>query len=313
MAIPPPPPFALFGPPYRRLEPLDPQPEASCFGWEGGPGQGRALVWCLSGRPTGQDFELVRGRTPGLALLAVLPPARVVSKHPDLLRIVGLCRPHGLLPHHAPLALRDLRQLLRQPPVDLAADLVEYLEWRGLSLQQETRELVRKIVDRSVETRTVAGLARGLYRSRRALGRHFTTRGLPVPSHWLHFSRVLRAGIQLQNQDQSLFTIATRLGYPDGFALSNQMKRLTGVRPSRVRDRLGWEWFVEAWISTEVENDGFSAERRRELVGLADSGVESQETGPPPSMSRPGSRVATERANESTGPVDPESGAGGAE
>ena len=108
------------------------------------------------------------------------------------------------------------------------------------------------------ELRTIGGLARALYVSRRALGRRFMARGLPVPSHWLQFGRLLRVAVQLQNSSDSLFAIATASGYADGFALSNQMYRLTGVRPSSVRERLGWEWFVEAWLEMEVAEGGLA-------------------------------------------------------
>jgi AraC-like DNA-binding protein len=100
----------------------------------------------------------------------------------------------------------------------------------------------------------VAGLSRALYLSRRALGRRFVSRRLPVPSHWLQFSRLLRATIQLQRRRHTLEAVAMGLGYPDGFSLSNQMTRLTGVRPSMARERLGWEWLMEAWLGLERDN-----------------------------------------------------------
>ena len=50
---------------------------------------------------------------------------------------------------------------------------------------------------------------------------------------------------------------ASRHGYPDGFSLSNQMKRLTGVRPSEVKERIGWEWVLERWIQRELASGGF--------------------------------------------------------
>ena len=49
----------------------------------------------------------------------------------------------------------------------------------------------------------------------------------------------------------AIFRIAARCGYPDGFTMSNQMKRLTGFRPTEVRQRLGWEWVMEAWLRRE--------------------------------------------------------------
>jgi AraC-like DNA-binding protein len=44
---------------------------------------------------------------------------------------------------------------------------------------------------------------------------------------------------------------AIRVGYPDGFTMSNQMKRLIGCRPSDVRDNLGLGWILEEWIHRE--------------------------------------------------------------
>ncbi len=33
--------------------------------------------------------------------------------------------------------------------------------------------------------------------------------------------------------------------------MSNSMKRLTGYRPTFVREHLGWEWLVHAWLEAE--------------------------------------------------------------
>lgn len=139
----------------------------------------------------------------------------------------------------------------------------------------------------SAELRTVSALSRSLYLSRRALGRRFLGRGLPVPSHWLHFARVLRGAIRLQNSDDSLFSVAAQLGYTDGFALSNQMKRLTGVRPSTARERLGWEWLVEAWLCREARDgaltarSGFPVEEVLETSDPGDEVEPSEGTAPP--------------------------------
>jgi transcriptional regulator GlxA family with amidase domain len=99
-----------------------------------------------------------------------------------------------------------------------------------------------------------------MYISRRTLGRHFALSGLPVPSHWLQFARLLHVSIQLQNETGAAFRIATRAGYPDGFTMSNQMKRMIGYRPTEVRNWLGWEWLLEAWLRRE--GLGRSVERR---------------------------------------------------
>jgi hypothetical protein len=67
---------------------------------------------------------------------------------------------------------------------------------------------------------------------------------------------VLRATLRLQSTEDNLFTIACDLGYPDGFALSNQMYRLTGIRPTMARECLGWEWVMESWLRQEAEAGG---------------------------------------------------------
>lgn len=183
----------------------------------------------------------------------ILPPADGLESVPALMEAAEQCRPHSVLPHHGRPAVEDLRVVLRRPPGDLPLEVMDYLSWRGIQVDLDTRRLVRKTVELAAELRTVSGLARSLYMSRRALGRRFRKRGLPVPSHVLHFSRILRAAIALQTSSRTLFEIACDLGYPDGFALSNQMLRLTGLRPSVVRDHLGWEWIVEAWLQKEAE------------------------------------------------------------
>ena len=130
--------------------------------------------------------------------------------------------------------------------------MTDYLEWRGISLDSVTRNMVRRTVELSDRVQTITALARNLYMSRRALGRRFLSQDLPVPSHWLQIARILRVTIKLQNSDASLFNIATSLGYPDGFSLSNQMKRLCGIRPLEARQRLGWEWLFETWLAREA-------------------------------------------------------------
>jgi AraC-like DNA-binding protein len=218
------------------------------------------LVWRVGSPLSGDAFEAARSRPPGVALVVILPAHDGLPPTGDFLRIVELCRPHSILPHHVLPNPLDLQTLLRRPPDDLAGEVMDYLAWRGVVLDQDTRHVVRRTIELSGELRTVSGLARSLYLSRRALGRRFLERGIPVPSHWLHFGRILRACIQLQNMKSSLFDVASDLSYPDGFALSNQMSRLVGVRPSVAREYLGWEWIFEAWLRQEAETGGFAGE-----------------------------------------------------
>lgn len=228
-----------------------------------GPPRGFALIWALGTLPHDTEpegtYEIVQHRPGGVALILILPPAGRIGGHASIFDIMDRCRPYGVLPHHPGIAPDDVVAVLRRAPRELDVELYDYLSWRGISVSVETRRILRRIFTLSRELRTVNELAKAVFLSRRALGRRFADDGIPVPSHWLHFARVLRACIRLQNSGASLFDIAGTLGYTDGFALSNQMARLTGLRPTDVRDRPGWEWIVECWIEREWNRGGFSA------------------------------------------------------
>lgn len=252
-------PLHLLTPPYRSLRRLSGSRRQLK---EDGKAPGSAVVWAPPTRRVSADhLTLVRNRPGGLALIVVLPPAGELPAADHLLRVVEDGRPAAILPHHEPLSVRELKDILRRPPDDLAAEVVEYMRWRGLHLDRETAHLVRRTVELSDELRSVSALARSLYLSRRALGRRFMVRGLPVPSHWLHFARLLRVVIRLQQTEESVLSVGYGVGYPDGFSLSNQMVRLTGVRPSKARAQLGWEWFMEAWLRMEAETGGLRPEQ----------------------------------------------------
>ncbi|HSH75835.1 MAG TPA: AraC family transcriptional regulator, partial [Longimicrobiales bacterium] len=125
-------------------------------------------------------------------------------------------------------------------------------------IDRDTSHVIRRIIDLSSDLRTVSAVCRGLYLSRRALGRRLKSRGLPVPSHWLQLGRLLRVALKLQNSEATVSSAAFDLGYPDGFSVSNQMERLLGFRPSEVRVRLGWEWILESWLRREAERGGLA-------------------------------------------------------
>lgn len=245
-------PLSLFSPPYRCVEPMPLDFKATGSRSVAG----SALIWNLEEGEWGGSFDVVRMRPGGVALIVVLPKAEELSRDRDVLRIVELCRPHSILPYHPQPNVSDLRALLSRAPEDLAIEVTDYLGWRGFAIDTDTRRLIRRTIEMAGEVRSVSALSRSLYLSRRALGRRFLSRGLPVPSHWLHFGRVLRAALRLQGTTDTLFTVACDLGYPDGFALSNQMNRLVGVRPIVARECLGWEWMMEAWLKREAEQGG---------------------------------------------------------
>src|SRR5690606_15961587 len=159
--------------------------------------------------------------------------------------------------------------ILATPPQRLCGAAFEYLDRRQLLIDRVVRREVRRILELVPEVRSVSKLASRLYSSRRTLGRHFAAAGLPVPSHWLQFARLLHVATRLQ-QDRRLpvSRAAAHAGYPDGFTMSNQMKRLTNYRPTVVRNHLGWEWFIEAWLCAEARNGSSDHERYGTAIGM---------------------------------------------
>lgn len=246
--------FSILRHPYRSLHPIS----------RGSPlrtlskAAGAALVWRVEAASAFRAADWVASRPGGIALIAVLPRSDEIEANPRLIDMIQRCRPSGLLPDAAGHP-HDLAQVLRRPPSDLAAEITDYLVWRGLLNDSETRQLLRRVFDLSTELRSITALCRGLYLSRRALGRRFMKAGLPVPSHWLQIARILRVVCRLQNSRESVFAVACDLGYPDGFSLSNQMQRMTGVRPTTAREFLGWEWLFEAWLRVEAERGGLTS------------------------------------------------------
>lgn len=226
---------------------------------------GAALVWSMAVARHQACAELVNARPGGLSLLVILPPGHEVASDPDVMHLVHHSRPHGILPFHSTPSAHDLAEVLRRPPVDLAADVMDYLAWRGLGINRDTAHVVRRIIDLSAELRSVSAVSRSMYLSRRALGRHLTRHGLPVPSHWLQIGRLLRVALKLQNSSATVSSVALDLGYPDGFSVSNQMERLTGHRPTEARTRLGWEWLLEAWLNREAEQGTLSPSLSRAM------------------------------------------------
>ena len=236
----------LFRPPYRGCAPVDPN------GHPGGPAPGEAAVWFM--RPSRHITDELRWcalRPAAFPLFVILPAPEQVPELVQTLRSVPALRPKGVLPGVGSGTMAALRTLLAAPPAVLPRSVADLLEEMEIIGDPATRERIEKIFAVAPNTRSIHGLARTLCQSRRTLGRFFEERDLPVPSHWLQFARVLHVAIQLQNTTLNIGRVSVRFGYPDGFTMSNAMKRLTGYRPSFIREHLGWEWIVNAWWREE--------------------------------------------------------------
>lgn len=235
----------LFRPPYDECEPYGAP-------WEPERVEpGTSLVWFMA--PVGDiypELERVRDRPRWLPLFIVLPEPEDILPIAGILRALPDLGPKGVLPSAGRGFTEALRTLLAAPPRSFDAAVAEHLEDAGF-IDAEARARVQAIFAAAPHVRSIEALARSMCQSRRTLGRFFNTRGLPVPSHWLQFARLLHVSIQLQNTRTNINRVSTRFGYSDGFTMSNSMKRLLGVRPSFVRDHLGWEWIVELWLRRE--------------------------------------------------------------
>lgn len=247
----------LFGPPYRHLQAVDRADPV--LPKEGG----WAMLWNLGCERWRDGHRVAAERLAGIPLVIILPSGNDELSVLRILRVIEQTRPQAVIPYHRVPGPAEIASVIRRPPTSLASGVIEYLEWRDIPLDPVTRNIIRRTVELSDRVRTITALAKNLYMSRRALGRRLLNQGLPVPSHWLQISRILRATIRLQNSDSSLFRVASSLGYPDGFSLSNQMSRLLGIRPLEARERLGWEWVFETWVAREAQRGTIAADTVR--------------------------------------------------
>jgi len=225
------------------------------------PPKGAAIVWNLgTAENVADDYEYVRNRPFGVPLFVILPEPKGIHAILPIISALPALRTRALLPIGRLTSISALRKLLADSPRHLSTTVVKYLTWRGL-VPSALYSDIATLFACARDARSVSKLAQRLYVSRRTLGRRFAERGVPVPSHWLQFARLIHAVVLLQATPIQVARTATQLGYPDGFTLSNQMRRLFGVRPTVVRQHLGWEWVVESWIRCEVERNGFDVER----------------------------------------------------
>jgi AraC-like DNA-binding protein len=241
----PQPTLTLFLPPYDRFTNI-----VENGGYEQ---RGMAVVWrILDAKAQEPERDWLSVRPARISLIIVLPPAAVIRNALTLVRDANALRPRGVLPNSGANSPEPLRLLLGSAPRDLAALSIGHLSDRRLLRNHRIRGLVKRIFDMASTVPSISTLSRKLYTSRRTLGRAFEGEGLPVPSHWLQLARLLHTASLIQERpNMPIARAAMQVGYPDGFTMSNQMKRLIGCRPSEVRERLGLTWLLEDWIYQE--------------------------------------------------------------
>ena len=238
-----------FLPPYDEF---GDSVDALLYGSEIVPG-GALVWWLVDGVRQEGELDRLKARPFGVPLIVLLPSAAEIHRTFPLLNAVTSLNARSVLPAVHLGSPEHLRLVLSTPPRSTPDSVCRHLARRGVLRSPAAQREIHRIFELAPEVPSVTKLAKRMYASRRTLGRHFSGAGLPVPSHWLQFARLLHVCVQLQCDDSAIFRVATRLGYPDGFTMSNQMKRMIGYRPSEVRNYLGWEWIVESWLRREAE------------------------------------------------------------
>ena len=236
---------SLLLPPYERFTQI--ADVSSC------PQRGVAVLWKIADAKAQEpEREWLMARPASVSLIIVLPPAWAIRSVLPLVRDANMLRPRGVLPNGGVSSPEPVRLLLGSAPRDLGAMSTSHLSERGLLRSHRMRGLVKRIFDMAPTVPSISRLSRKLYTSRRTLGRAFEAEGLPVPSHWLQLARLMYVSAIIQEKrDMPIARAAAHVGYPDGFTMSNQMKRLIGCRPSEVRENLGLAWILEDWIYQE--------------------------------------------------------------
>jgi AraC-like DNA-binding protein len=254
--------LTVFSPPYRTYAPIDNRWSPDSL-----PARGHFLLWTIEEPQQECELEWVFRRPPGIPLIVLLPPPGEILRLAPIVRAVPYLHPRAVLPFTAAaLDPEHFRLFLAAPPSHLPEAVTDYLIRRRLFASPEAALRIRRIFEYAHGVTSVAALARRLHITRRTLGRQLAADGLPAPSHWLQFARLLRVALHISTDRQPLLRLATRAGYPDSFTMSNQMKRMLGYRPSELRGILGWEWLVESWLLNEIRRDGFAESVRRDLL-----------------------------------------------
>jgi AraC-like DNA-binding protein len=147
-----------------------------------------------------------------------------------------------------PLA-ETLRRIMPHP-VDLAAEILDWLPLRGAELPPACVPLIREILRRALAHGSIADLLRDLGESEDAVRKRLRGCALPAPAGWWALARALCAALRLQAVPrESLSDVALACGYSEHSTLSRQMIRLFDLRPSAVRELLGWEPLADRWLA----------------------------------------------------------------
>ncbi|MGH7576201.1 MAG: helix-turn-helix domain-containing protein [Longimicrobiales bacterium] len=128
-----------------------------------------------------------------------------------------------------------------------AERIVEHFVRRGV-VRPEGRAAhhLRSIFAAPPEALRVDRIARRVHVDRATLARHFRAEGIPSPREWITLARALYAHRTFL-RGGTLQSAAYAAGYSDTFTMSSAFRRITGLRPSRLRD-VDQKALLDVWI-----------------------------------------------------------------
>lgn len=98
----------------------------------------------------------------------------------------------------------------------------------------------RRVLEYPIRYRTLQHMAHACGASRGALKARFRRRGLPSPSTYLRWFRIIAVADLLSDRSLTIATAARRLGFTSDGNLCRMMSTVTGMTPTEVRTVHGW-------------------------------------------------------------------------
>jgi AraC-like DNA-binding protein len=140
-------------------------------------------------------------------------------------------------------AVGELRALLASdvpPPSRVDRALADLSRAAGARLPGPLRSVARRVMEFPVHYADLHGLAEVSGSSRGALKARFRRRGLPSPSAYVRWFRVMAAAQLLADREVTTSQAAHRLGFTTGGNLCRAITSTTGLTSSELRSGPGW-------------------------------------------------------------------------
>jgi AraC-like DNA-binding protein len=152
-------------------------------------------------------------------------------------------RAHEVPPPRIEHTAGQLRALLAREatsPTRVDRALADLSRAAGTRLPAPLRSVARRVMEFPVHYVDLHGLAEVSRSSRGALKARFRRRGLPSPSLYVRWFRVMAAAHMLSDRDVTTIEAAHRLGFTTGGNLCRTITSVTGLTSSELRSVQGW-------------------------------------------------------------------------